>query len=74
MSRLVDMAADLEARERDDAIARHRQRPVDEGGDGCCVDCDEPIDPRRLAAVPTAIRCAQHQNEYEKRQRQFRGR
>jgi len=23
----------------------------------CCIDCEDPIDPRRLAAQPGAVRC-----------------
>jgi len=30
---------------------------VDDGTYGLCVDCEEPIAPRRLAAVPWAARC-----------------
>lgn len=31
---------------------------LDEGRWGRCADCDEPIDPRRLAVQPAALRCA----------------
>ena len=30
---------------------------VEDGTYGLCVDCEEPIAPRRLAAVPWAARC-----------------
>jgi len=32
-------------------------RRIDEGGFGTCVDCESPISPKRLAAVPWALRC-----------------
>ncbi len=37
-----------------------RQRVLD-GSFGACIDCDEPINPKRLAAVPWASRCIQCQ-------------
>ena len=36
-----------------------------EGTYGVCVDCDEPISPKRLAAVPWAPRCIACQNHLE---------
>ena len=38
---------------------------LDRGRYGRCVDCDEAIDPRRLAARPTAIRCTSCQTGQE---------
>lgn len=35
-----------------DAIAR-----IKSGGYGICTECDEPIAPKRLQAVPWAVRC-----------------
>lgn len=32
---------------------------------GECADCGEPIDPRRLEAYPTALRCIECQTRYE---------
>lgn len=32
-------------------------RRCDDGSFGFCMDCDEPIDPRRLNLDPTATRC-----------------
>jgi len=32
-------------------------RRIAEGGYGVCVQCGEPIDPKRLKALPTATRC-----------------
>ncbi len=33
---------------------------------GCCVDCDDDIEPARLAAFPTAKRCVDCQNLRER--------
>src|SRR5580692_6355152 len=30
---------------------------IHDGGFGTCLDCEEPISPKRLAAVPWATRC-----------------
>ncbi|HSN89928.1 MAG TPA: TraR/DksA family transcriptional regulator [Anaeromyxobacteraceae bacterium] len=38
----------------DAAIAR-----VEAGRYGICRDCEQPIDPRRLAALPYALHCAE---------------
>lgn len=37
-----------------------------EGAFGVCVDCDSPISPKRLAAVPWAPRCIQCQDAAER--------
>jgi len=47
------------------AIAEHRQGAIERALSSldepnpraCCIDCDEPIDPRRRAALPGACRC-----------------
>ena len=39
---------------------------VAEGTYGVCVDCEEPIAPKRLAAVPWTPRCLSCQNDWEK--------
>jgi DnaK suppressor protein len=38
---------------------------VAEGSYGVCVDCEEPIAPKRLAAVPWTPRCLSCQNDLE---------
>ena len=38
---------------------------LSDGTYGLCVDCEEPIPPRRLAAVPWAARCLSCQEERE---------
>ncbi|HUB81627.1 MAG TPA: TraR/DksA family transcriptional regulator [Bryobacteraceae bacterium] len=40
-------------------------RRIDEGTYGLCIDCEEPIAPRRLAAVPWAGRCLACQESAE---------
>ncbi len=36
---------------------REALRRIEQGGYGVCVKCGEPIDPKRLKALPTATRC-----------------
>lgn len=45
-----------------DEIAQLTQalQRVEEGTYGICSECGDPIDPRRLKAVPTADKCADH--------------
>jgi len=50
-----------ELREIDVAIAR-----IDAGFYGECVDCGETIDPKRLEAYPTAVRCIECQSIHER--------
>lgn len=38
---------------------------LDAGRYGLCKDCDEAIDPRRLAAEPFAVRCTACQGRFE---------
>ncbi|MBA3623853.1 MAG: TraR/DksA family transcriptional regulator [Methylibium sp.] len=49
---------------REIALARER---ITAGSYGECVDCGEAIDPRRLQAQPTAIRCIACQGRAEQR-------
>jgi len=49
-------------REIEDALAR-----LDEGSYGLCEMCNEPIDPKRLGAVPYARLCIKCQTESERR-------
>jgi len=46
--------------EIDAALAR-----IATGDYGLCIDCDEPIDLRRLEAYPAALRCARCQQQAE---------
>jgi DnaK suppressor protein len=57
----AEVARDVaELREIGEALAR-----LDAGRYGLCKDCDEPIDERRLAAEPFAIRCTACQGRLE---------
>ncbi len=40
---------------------------IDAGDYGLCLDCEEPIDLRRLQAHPAALRCARCQQLFEVR-------
>lgn len=53
--------------EIESALAR-----LDAGDYGLCIDCDEPIDLRRLRAHPAALRCARCQQEFERQQARLR--
>jgi RNA polymerase-binding protein DksA len=53
--------------EIESALAR-----IDAGDYGLCVDCDEPIDLRRLRAHPAALRCARCQQAFERQQARLR--
>ena len=43
------------------------ERPLVENGVTLCLDCEEPIPPARLAAVPGAVRCARCQAMKERK-------
>lgn len=47
-------------------LANHRNRPLETplvlDGVRVCKDCEEPIEPERLRAVPTAVRCVDCQS------------
>ena len=68
-SRYFDTAAALELHDREAALAAHRNRardlPVDRAGRRICLDCDEPIDPRRVASLPDMARCIGCQEIHE---------
>ena len=57
---------DLEIRnvDRDSSLLRDVRaalRRIRDGSFGNCIDCEEPINPKRLAAVPWALRCIECQ-------------
>ena len=54
------------------AVVRARERLAD-GTYGCCEDCGESIDPRRLLAQPIALRCYDCQASAETRGRAAAG-
>ena len=41
-------------------------RRIHDGGFGTCIDCESPIGPKRLAAVPWAARCIQCQGRADR--------
>ncbi|MDE2595970.1 MAG: TraR/DksA C4-type zinc finger protein [Sphingomonadales bacterium] len=51
--------------ERDTAIARIRAA-LEGAGEDRCIVCDEPINPARRAAIPSAERCIGCQTQFEK--------
>ena len=40
-------------------------RKLGDGSYGKCIDCGGPIEPKRLAAVPWALRCLEDQEAFE---------
>jgi len=40
-------------------------RRIDDGTYGLCIDCGEPIDPRRLEFDPTVLRCVDCASKFE---------
>lgn len=66
-----DRAQELEQRQRDQAIsrARHRKRETPRMHDGVrvCIDCDDPVEPARIALLPDAARCISCQTDHERR-------
>lgn len=66
--RMIEAAEATVQRETDEEIARIRAELAEEGED-FCIDCDDAIDPRRKAAMPSAERCIHCQQAYERSQR-----
>lgn len=54
---------------RTGAAIRAALQRITDGTYGLCVDCDEPISPKRLQAVPQAARCIGCQEEEDERSR-----
>lgn len=51
--------------DRDATLLRHVKaalQRIHDGSFGTCIECEEPISPKRLAAVPWAARCIECQN------------
>ncbi len=72
----IDRAQEREQQDRDAALAAAQARiaasfePRDPRIDALCIDCDEPIDPARLAAVRATSRCTPCAAAWEARLRQ----
>lgn len=69
--RMIEAAAEMVDRERDDEIARIQAELAEEGED-FCIECDDPITPARKAALPSAERCIHCQAEFERKARAAR--
>ena len=78
MSDVVDQAQACEEQDRARALAAHaaRQarmaesmRPHDPSTTRLCLECDNEIEPGRLAALPMTSRCASCAREAEERLR-----
>jgi DnaK suppressor protein len=67
VSNEFDRAQELEEFDRDLALRAHMARQAQEAGNGICIDCREPIEAKRLEAVPTALRCMDCQTGEDKR-------
>jgi len=72
MSDIADNAQKFEQMERDAAL-RNRTQPDETSqlivdGQVLCVDCEEPIDQRRLKYIVNASRCQQCQADFETRE------
>ncbi|MCG9124297.1 TraR/DksA C4-type zinc finger protein [Laribacter hongkongensis] len=65
---IYDRAQELEARQREAAIARHAARHPARTASLCqCEDCGEDIPPRRRELVPGVTRCIDCQTLAERR-------
>lgn len=68
---MIEAAAEMVDRERDNGIARIRAG-LAEVGEDICIECDELIDAARKAALPSAERCIHCQAEHERKARAAR--
>lgn len=68
----IDRANELDEARRTveiNAIARSLSR---KNATGLCIECDEPIEAKRLAALPSALRCIGCQEGMETHKRTHR--
>lgn len=70
---IADQSDKAVAQFQDWAMASHLRRQIFESSlpinwSGVCDDCDEYINPDRLAANPRVIRCIVCQSEHERRE------
>ena len=71
LSRMDAMQAQAMAKasgERREAMLRNIDaalRRIDDGSYGLCCDCEEPINPQRLAFDPTVLRCVDCAGKFE---------
>lgn len=66
----ADEASALAEAERNAVVARHRRlgsaRPLAKPSSGVCRSCGDPIDVKRLAALPGAENCIDCERDREK--------
>lgn len=73
MSDPADLAAPVEQRQRDEALANQaaanaaHETPFEIQGKRVCLDCHDPIPARRLKACPHAVRCTDCQDDRDRR-------
>ena len=71
MSKQLDLAQEVEQRQRDEALARQAEvasvteQPFEIDGKRVCLDCVEPLLAERLDAKPDAVRCVECQTFHE---------
>ncbi len=68
----LDQTTDVMLDEEEQRIAE-ALRALDDGSYGRCVECGKEIPKERLEARPEAVRCVEHQSEFEARLRQTSG-
>lgn len=77
MPDILDRAAELEPRQREQAIKaalkRPTEKPCQDGQGRYCVDCSTRIPDLRLAKVPFAVRCIDCQTLTEHKEKQTYG-
>ena len=59
VSRLTDVGVGASLEVTEEKIRRALAK-IEEGTYGCCDVCGEPINPKRLAALPESTRCIAH--------------
>ncbi|MCL2656147.1 MAG: TraR/DksA C4-type zinc finger protein [Betaproteobacteria bacterium] len=64
-----DRAQQIEAMQRDIALAEHQRRATAGAALTHCEDCGEPIPAERAARVPGVRRCIDCQRDHEHRHR-----
>ena len=68
----LDETTEMMLDEEEKRIAE-AMRALDDGTYGKCIECGNDIPRERLEARPEAVRCVEHQREYEARLRQTSG-
>jgi RNA polymerase-binding transcription factor DksA len=74
MADTIDQAQAREQMDRDLMLAEHHRRAAAAHAldgtpvlDGLCIDCDEPIEPQRIAVLRVTSRCASCAEDFERR-------